>query len=143
MILRERPGVVGFAIPFVGQRFDKKSRRFIPIQPDAIRPLMSFMTIVEMVCDELKIRCVEVSEQEARRAFLVHVPTGSKPQKIAVQRGCRERLWPFGNEHAADALCVAARVLELIEPNAAHEATPLFSQPAPRRVRKSKPKTGA
>lgn len=120
VILAERPEVIAFASPFVG------SRKGAPVQPDSIRPLMSFLTIIEMVCDELRIRCVELDEPECRRAFMTAVPRKSAQIKLAVMRSCRQRGWPFPDEHAADALCVAARALEIVDPTAAHETTPLF-----------------
>lgn len=134
LILKERPAVVAFASPFVGQTWTKPTfingqkvwGKASPIPPDSIRPLMSFLTIVEMICDELRIRCVEVDEPECRRAFLTSVPRKSADIKIAVMRGCRLRGWPAMDDHAADALCVASRVLEILSPRSAHETTPLF-----------------
>lgn len=144
LILQERPGVVSFATPFVGQIWSPnkggKGGRFVPIQPDSIRPLMSFLTIIEMVCDELRIRCVEVDEPAARRAFLTAVPRKSAQIKKAIKRECRERDWPFIDEHAADGLCVASYTLEIVEPGSAHLTTPLFSaeqKPAKRRKTKA------
>lgn len=134
LILKERPAVVCFASPFVGQIWAKPTfingqkvwGKSSPIPPDSIRPLMSFLTIIEMVCDELHIRCVEVDEPECRRAFLTKVPRKSADIKIAVMRACRLRGWPAMDNHAADALCVASRVLEILEPSRSHEMTPLF-----------------
>ena len=129
VILKERPGVVGFAVPFVGQTFDPKTKRWRPIQPDSIRPLMSFCTIIEMVCDELRIRCRELDESECRRAFMTAVPRKSKEIKKAVNRAVLLRHWPSIDEHSDDALCVAARLLEIECPDESHEMTPLFSKP--------------
>lgn len=138
LILQERPKVICFAAPFVGQIRDFKGRP-VPVQPDSIRPLMSFVTIVEMVCDELKIRCVEIDEPEARRAFLTNVPRKSKDIKMAVQRACFLRGWPCKDDHAGDALCVASWALELLDPDASHETTPLFTTtPAPKKQRRKK-----
>lgn len=126
MILRERPDVLAFAAPFVGKTFDPKTKRWQPVSPDSIRPFMSFLTLVEMVGDELKIRVVEVDEPEARRGFMTAVPRKSKAIKIAVQRACFARGWPCSDDHAGDALCVAAWALECVDPGHAHETTPLF-----------------
>lgn len=134
LILQERPQVIAFATPFVGQIHAKPTfvngekiwGKSVPIQPDSIRPLMGFLTVLEMICDELKIRCIELSESEARRAFMTAVPRKSKDIKIAVMRACRQRGWPAMDNHAADALCVAARALELVDPSSSHELTPLF-----------------
>jgi hypothetical protein len=143
LILAERPDVIAFASPFVGQTFSKPIivngqkiwGKGAPIPPDNIRPLMSFLTIIEMVCDELRIRCVEISESEARRAFMTAVPRKSKDIKLAVMRACRLRGWPFNSNHAADALCVASRALEILEPKTAHQTTPLFAVAPKRRAR--------
>lgn len=124
LVLQHKPDVVAYAAPFVG--------RFV--KPDNIRPLMSITTIVEMVVEEInkgrpagrKIRCVEVDEPEARRAFLTAVPRGTRAIKIAVQRACFARGWPCSDDHAGDALCVAAWALECVDPGHAHETTPLF-----------------
>lgn len=146
LILAERPDVIAFAMPFVGQTFAKPIivngkkiwGKGSPIQPDSIRPLMSFLTIIEMICDELKIKCCELSEPECRRAFLTKVPRRSKDIKAAVMRGCRLRGWPFDSDHSADALCVASRALEILEPGSAHEVTPLFCSAPKRRAKLSK-----
>lgn len=129
IILRERPAIIGFASPFVGQIRDFKGRP-IPIQPDSIRPLFSFLTIIEMVCDELQIRCVELDEPEARRALGV-TARKSKEIKIDVQRCLRQRGLMFMDEHAADALCIALRMVEIFNPGEAHETTPLFQPEFP------------
>lgn len=146
LILQERPKVIVFATPFVGQRRGKPVRiqgklywpDAAPVQPDSIRPLMSFMTIVEMVCDELKIRCVELDESEARRAFLGKVPKKSADIKEAVMAGCRSRGWPCTDDHAGDALCVASRALEILAPDASHEVTQLFSGPVRKPAKRRK-----
>lgn len=141
LILQERPGVIAFASPFVGMINKTGPKGVIgrmAVQPDSIRPLMSFLTIIEMVCDELRIRCVEVDEPQARRAFMTAVPRKTKDIKLAVQRACFLRGWPCATDHAGDALCVAAFVLECVVPDSAHETTPLFSTAKPMSKRKRK-----
>lgn len=130
LILAEKPGAIAFAAPFVGMKTSNKGVRFA-IQPDSIRPLMSFLTIIEMVCDELKIRCVEVDEPEARRAFMTAVPRKSADIKKAVMRACFLRGWPCSTDHAGDALCVASWAHELLNPEISHETTPLFATAKP------------
>ncbi len=140
IILQEKPGVIAFASPFVGQIFIKekiingrriKPGRFQPVGPEAIRPLMGLTTVIEMIADELGIRCVEDDEQKMRRAFLTGVPRKSKDIKEAVVRACELRRWPAPDHHAADALCVASYVLSIVEPKSAHKTSPLFAQPPP------------
>lgn len=122
LILQESPDLLAFAAPFVGQL------RGRPVSPDAIRPLMSFLTLFEMAGIKRGIRCVEVDEPEARRAFLTAVPRKSKAIKIAVQRACFSRGWPCRDSHAGDALCVAAFALEVEHPDESHKMTPLFTE---------------
>jgi len=122
--------VVAFAKPYVGSvmRFDPKKGRKVPqpVEPDSLRPLMGFMTVIEMVCDELRIRCVEIAEMEARREFVPKLPRKSKDIKRVVMQECRDRKWPCSDDHASDALCVGSFVLSKLEPSKAHEAQPLF-----------------
>lgn len=140
LILAEKPQVIVFATPFVGQRRGKPVRvqgrlywpDAAPVQPDSIRPLMSFLTIIEMVCDELRIRCLELSEPEARRAFLGKAPQKSADIKAAVMRECRTRCWPCTDDHAGDALCVASLALEIVAPDGALQVAPLFQPVYPK-----------
>lgn len=121
LILAERPHVIALATIFIGSRGGR------PIQPDAISPLMGVHFKAQEIADELGLRCVEISESECRRAFLTAVPKKSAEIKKAVMRACRLRGWPFPDEHAADSYCVASRALEILEPETAHETTPLFA----------------
>jgi len=127
LILAERPDVIAFASPFVGSRGGR------PVQPDSIRPLMGFLMLVECICEELRIRCIELDEPECRRAFLTKVPRKSKDIKAAIISACRQRGWPSVDDHSCDALCVASRALEIVEPGASHETTPLFTTVKPTR----------
>ena len=119
-----------FAKPHVAmvRRYDVKQRKFFiqPIAPENIRPLMGFTTIIEMIADELRIRCIEVEESSARADFLEVVPRKSKDIKSAVVQACRDRGWPCPDNHTADALCVGTFVLNKLDPSRAHERTPLF-----------------
>lgn len=129
-----RPTVMCFASPFVGQIFGKPTfingqkvwGKAAPVRPDVLRPMMGMMTIIEMICQELRLRCIEVEEPDARRAFMGGVPRKSKDIKAAVQRACDLRHWDYDSPHAADALCVGSFVLEQLNPGAAHRMTPLF-----------------
>lgn len=121
LILAQRPTVLAFASPFVGSRGGR------PIPPDSIRPLMSILSKLEEIGDELKLRVVEVDEPEARRAFMTGVPRKSKDIKLAVMAACRLRGWPAHDNHSADALCVAAWALECEDRSTSHMTTPLFT----------------
>lgn len=144
LLEEQDPQVVCFASPFVGATKGKPKTfikgkpvwgsGFAAVPPDKIRPLFGCLTVIEMVVEEWniahpagKIRCVEVPEPEARRAFLTAVPRKSKDIKIAVLRACRLRGWMVATDHAADALCVASYVLEWVDRDRSHLTTPLFA----------------
>ena len=136
LILEVRPDVIAFASPFVALI------RGRAVQPNAIRPLFGILAKIEEVADELQIRCTEWDESAARRRFLDGMPRKSKDIKRAVMQGCRDRGWPCCDDHAGDALCVAALALERLEPATAHETTPLFqAAPLARARRKARKHT--
>lgn len=118
MMLQHKPDAVVFAIPFIGKK----------AKPENLRPLFSFAGMIEKVAFTLKIDCYELDEPAARGHFLGagNVPRKSKAIKLAVMRACRQRGWPCCDDHAGDALCVAAHGLELLKPTEAHIHTPLF-----------------
>lgn len=129
-IADEKPDLVGFASPFVGQTWDAEKKRWRPIAPDNIRPLFGIIAIIEMVCRDMGIPCCEVEEGEARRHLLGtgNLPKGTKAIKEAIQRAIRERNWSFCDDHSADALCVASYIWECKNPDQAHRTTPLFRE---------------
>lgn len=131
LIQAHRPTVVAFASPFIG-------RRVTPVQ---LRPVMIFPAIVEAVCDELQIQCVEWSESKARLSFLGegNVPHLSKKIKKAVMQACRDRDWPVMDDHAGDALCIAAYTLDRLCPDQAHQTQPLFQAKQVTQVKPVKP----
>lgn len=110
------PTHVILAEPFI----NRKSR------PDALLPLYSFMGRIEEAAFEGGLKCLAVSEQAARRAFMGFVPGGTKATKIAAIQGCKDRGWPCCDNHAADALIVAGYALAILDRGHAHESDPLF-----------------
>lgn len=130
LIQIHRPTVLAFASPFIGRRGF--------VTPVQLRPIMSFPTIVEMVCAELQLRCVEWDESRARLAFLGkgNLPAGTKAIKKAVMQACRDRGWPVMDDHSGDALCIAAYTLARLCPDKAHESQPLFQAKVARKRRK-------
>ena len=134
LINAHKPDVVAFAKPFIGSTnarpvFIKGKQVWIksnPIPPHAIRGLMSFCTLVEMTAADLNMECYEVSEPDARKAFLGKTPRKSADIKLAVMAACRLRGWQVKDNHAADALCVASFVLDSLDLARAHRNTPLF-----------------
>jgi hypothetical protein len=140
LLFQIKPDQVAFATPFVGMVIRKPvvvagKKIWKPVRqaiaPDNIRPLFGILTVLEMICAELKIPVSEWEEGQARRAFLWgKVPKQSKDIKAAVIRACRQRGWPATDDHAADALCIAAWALDNSGGHP-HETTPLF-QPIPK-----------
>lgn len=119
LIKIHKPDVVAIAAPFISRK----------ATPDALRPLFAFYGQIEEEAHYAKIRCVEVLENEARSAFLGEfLPGNTKDIKKAVVQGCKDRCWPCPDDHAGDALCVGAFVLEQLDPDNAHETTPLFQK---------------
>lgn len=143
LILQERPTILAFATPFVGVLApreimvggQKKFTRFAAVPPQALRVLMGLTTVVEMIADELKIRCIELAESDARKALLGTVPRKSADIKEAIVRAFKQMGYPCCDHHAGDALCVASFALDCLAPTPAHERTPLFiaARPAPKR----------
>jgi len=127
LILEFRPDIIAFATPFIG--------RVGKVTPTQLRPIMSFPTIGEMVCHELRIRCVEWDEPAARRAFVGdgNLPGKSEMIKAAIQQECRDRNWPCRDSHAGDALCIADYTLAQLDPDYAHTTTALFQAKRPKR----------
>lgn len=124
----EKPDAVGYASMFIATR----GRDGKPIPPNSIGHLFSIQTLIDMECWDFKndcalIPCYEVAESEARKAFMQHVPRKSKDIKAAVMAACEQRRWPFPDDHAADALCVASFIFdELVSVDEKHLTTPLF-----------------
>jgi hypothetical protein len=118
LIAEFRPTVVAHASPFCGTR----------TPPAAMQAIMTFPSLVDSVCDELGIRCVEWPEARARQAFLGknNMPAGRKKLKAAIIQACRDRGWPCVDDHAGDALCIAAYTDARLNKATAHETTPLF-----------------
>lgn len=131
LIQVHRPTVVAFASPFIARR-----GKVTPVQ---LRPIMSFPTIVEMICEELHIQCVEWDEHKARLSFLGegNLPNTSEKIKKAVMQDCRDRGWPVMDDHAGDALCIAAYTLNRLCPDQAHQTQPLFQAAPPARRRQT------
>ena len=131
---------IGFASPFVGivRRFNPKTGKSepVPVRPEALRPLMGFTTVIEMVADELGIRCVEEDEARCRGAFLEVVPRKSRDIETAVIQACRDRGWPCTDGHTGAALCVGSFLIERLDPSRAHKTTPLFAVSAKKKRRR-------
>lgn len=112
IILAWPPSLITFAAPFVGTR-----DRGRPVSPDTLGPLFATKTVIEMAADALGIACRQIDEGSARQAFLGKIPRGSAKIKAAVKEECRRRGWLFPDDHAADALCVAAYARSILEEN--------------------------
>lgn len=103
-------------------------------------PMFGGFVVLHMVAAK-NCKPVEVVEESAARSLMLGegmCPRASARAKAAVMQACRDRGWLVEDDHAGDALCVGAAVLERLEPGQAHETTPLFiaAQPA-RKPRKA------
>lgn len=113
----EKPDVIGYASKFVGRM----------ASPASIGPLFGLIAHLEWLAHVRGIRCVEVDEGRARKAFLGAVPGGRKNIKSACMAACRNRNWPAQDDHVADALVVGDFILAILEPENAHAGDPLFA----------------
>lgn len=126
LILEFKPDVIAFANPFVGSIMIKGRPQ--PVSSATMQPIMSWATIIEMICDELRIPCHRYHEPSARNKFLGKGASHKTEHvKKSVVQACKQRGWPCKDDHAGDALCIAAHALSVLEPQSSHTLTPLFS----------------
>ena len=119
LIFDHAPHVVVIAAPFISRK----------ATPQALRPLFAMYGEVERVAFVHATPCFEVDEPRARRALLGEfLPGKSKDIKAAIVQACHDRGWPCTDDHAGDALCVAAYALDRLTPELAHAQTPLFQK---------------
>lgn len=133
LIDQHKPDVLGTARPFV-----RRGRLGSMVDtPQNLVPMFGAFTILHRVAEINMLPLEIIQESDARSAMLGkgNMPRGSDALKKAIIQSCRDRGWPACNDHAGDALCIAAAVMEKIRPGYAHETTPLFAT-APRARRK-------
>lgn len=130
-----RPDHIGIAEQFV--REGDTPRNLIPMY-------WAFGTVLK-VAAEIGAVVHWVRESQARLLLLGarNMPQTSEALKLAVNLACKNRNWPCCDHNASDALCIAAAVVERINPDAPHQTAPLFvaaATPYPGRRKKRRRK---
>lgn len=136
LILAHKPDVVACATPFV-----RRGRGGAMIDtPVNLVPMFCCFGVLHMLCDAMGIRLETIEESRARKVMLGDfLPRKSAAVKEAIMRACRSQGWPVTNDHAGDALCIAAAITERLDPAKSYEMTPLF-QAAPTMRSRRKPR---
>ena len=132
-------GIIGRTKPDVIVR----ATRFINRQsnPLCISPYFGLSMVLDAMAIRRHIKSMEVSEQDARKAFLGNIPRGSKAIKRAIRAACLQMNYPVHDEHSCDAIVVGVHTLSILVPEIAHTMTPLFEgqqEPAKCRRRRAK-----
>lgn len=137
-ITLHKPDIIAVATPFV-RRGKKGAMRDTP---QNLVPMFGQYTVLHMLADDMGIPIEALEEGEARRVLLgKFLPGKSDPIKRAIIQACRDRCWPCTDDHAGDALCMAAAVVERHSRHDKHETTPLFiAMPAKKRKPRRKKK---
>ena len=135
LITDMRPDLIGVARPFVRPFAFKAGKRVVKDTTQNLVPMYGAFTVLHMLADDMGIPIEVLEEGEARRVFLgKFLPGKSDAIKRAIIQACRDRGWPCTDDHAGDALCVSAALVERHSPSAKHETTPLFiAMPAKKR----------
>lgn len=92
--------------------------------PVAIGPYYGLSMWLDAICERWKWRHGEISESDARKAFLGKLPR--KGVKDAVRLEFESRGWGYDNEHIRDAIVVGLHTLEILQPRSTLTKTPLF-----------------
>lgn len=131
------PNVLACATPFV-----RRGRGGAMIDtPQNLVPMFGCYAVLHMLAADNRIPLETIEESHARSVMLGRfMPRKSDAVKLAIQKACRERGWPVCDDHAGDALCIAAAITERLAPAEAHLTTPLFiaasAHPPPRKRRR-------
>lgn len=137
LIKLHKPNAVAVARPFVRQG---SGGRMIDT-PQNLVPMYCGFGCLNMLCAAMGIHLEVVDENEARRQFVGegNLPAKSEAIKAAIMWECRNRGWVCRDNHAGDAICVAAAAIEKMDPDKSYEMTPLFmAAPTVRARRKAK-----
>lgn len=148
LILAHKPNVLACARPFVRERQWKPTvEAFLEQRYDTplnLVPMFSGYGFLHGLAAAVGLRLELIEESDARSILLGNMlPQRSDKVKAAVMQACRDRGWPVTDDHAGDALCVAAAITERLDPAQSYEMTPLFqAAPTMRQRRRKVRKTG-
>lgn len=124
LIDQHQPTHLAVARPFV-RRFRGK----MIDTPDNLVPMFGAFMVLHRLAAVRGLPPPLVMQESDARSHLVGknmMMAKSAAIKKAVMQACRDRGWPCRDDHAGDALCVAAAALEQLQPSRAHQTTPLF-----------------
>lgn len=136
LINQHNPDVLAVALPFV--RLGPRASMIDT--PQNLVPMFGAFAILNRVAAVKCLRLETIEESDARSIMLGRdLPWKSAAIKAAIIQACRDRGWPCCDDHAGDALCIAAAILERLDPGQAYQTTPLFTTtaPPPRRRRRA------
>ena len=123
LIDKHRPTHLAVARPFV-----RYSRGRMIDTPDNLVPMFGAFVLLHRLAQVRGMPLLVEQESDARSHLVGKNMMMAKSEAIkkAVMQACRDRGWPCRDDHAGDALCVAAAALERLQPKKAHQTTPLF-----------------
>lgn len=133
IIDKHKPDILATARPFV--RYGRGGKMIDTTQN--LIPMFGAFAILNRLAGTNGLPLDVIQESEARHVMLgKFMPRKSADIKLAILKACAQRGWRATDDHAADALCIAAAALEAREPGQAHQTTPLFTAPTARQRRK-------
>lgn len=137
LIDKFKPTHIAVARPFV-----RRGRGGVMVDtPDNLVPMFGAFVLLHRIVQVRGLPPLMVEQESDARSHLVGknmMMAKSVAIKRAVMQACRDRGWPCRDDHAGDALCIAAAALERLQPKKAHQTTPLFiAAGAPPKRRKS------
>lgn len=124
LIDQHRPTHMAVARPFV-----RRGRGGVMIDtPDNLVPMFGAFVLLHRLAQVRQLPLMVEQESDARSHLVGKNMMMAKSEAIkkAVIQACRDRGWPCRDDHAGDALCIAAAALERLQPKKAHQTTPLF-----------------
>ena len=137
LVDKYRPTHMAVARPFV-----RRGRGGVMIDtPDNLVPMFGAFVLLHRLAQVRGLPLLVEQESDARSHLVGKNMMMAKSEAIkkAVMQACRDRGWPCRDDHAGDALCIAAAALERLQPKKAHQTTPLFigASAPPKRRRKA------
>ena len=125
LIDKFKPTHLAVARPFV-----RYARGKMIDTPDNLVPMFGAFFLLHRLAATRKMPLLVEQESDARSHLVGKNMMMAKSEAIkkAVIQACRDRGWPARDDHAGDALCIAAAALERLQPRRAHQTTPLFQK---------------
>lgn len=118
LVARFKPDLIMLAEPWI--------RHFPPVTVAGLKPVLCVGGAIEQVAYRRGIECREENESRVRGYFMNPMPRGTAAIKRAAIQVCRDRSWMVTDDHAADALLMAAYGLAVKNPDRQHELLPMY-----------------